>query len=406
MRGDASSAAGSLLGACGLLLAACGSAGDLPIYEVAKRPFRHQVTAEGYLKSAKVTQIGVPEEVEWAVRLGWLRGEGPVEEGEVVARFDGRQMENLLVDGRRDLESVGLKVEKTESELDAKTGEHRTDHLVADLELAHAQRFKKTDEDVFARREIIEDQIDETLAGERQRIARELQDTQASLGRTELELLEIERRKARLKIDKAETGLDALEVRAPHAGILTWSRDWRGEPPQIGSQMWRGHSIAELPDLSKMEAEVFVLEADAGGLEVGKRAEVVLEARPEEVFAATISNVGAVAQPRFRGSPVQYFTVTLEIANQGDLPQRPGQRVRARLVLEELDEALVVPRQAVFSADDESWVYVRGRHGFARRPVEVGTRTAGLVVVVRGLEPGERVALARPPVAADEEVDG
>ena len=82
---------------------------------------------------------------------------------------------------------------------------------------------------------------------------------------------------------------------------------------------------------------------------------MVLEAHgPTQSFAAVISKVGAIAQPRFRGSPVQYFTVTLEIENQSELPPRPGQRVKATLLLEDLENALVVPRQAVFVMDDES----------------------------------------------------
>ena len=379
-----------------LVASACAPTVDVTTLKVSRGVFRQQVTAEGNLKSARVTMVGVPEEVEGEVRLAWLRPEGAVEEGEIVARFDPMDFEELLVDGQRDLESAGLKVTKTEAEIDTKTTGHETAYAVADLELDHARRYQKTDEGIYARREIIEDEIDETLAGERKRIAADLRDTQSSLGRTELDLLAIEGRKADLKINKAERGLDALEVRAPHGGLMTWARDWRGDPPQIGAQMWRGQSIAEFPDLSVMEAEVYVLEADAGGLEVGKQANVVLEAQPGTVFAATVSKVGAIAQPRFRGSPVQYFTVTLDIENQGELPPRPGQRVKASLLLEDLEGVLVVPRQAVFVMNDDPYVYVRDGGEFVTRPVELGARSLALVVVIAGLDNGDEIALRRP----------
>lgn len=377
-------------------LCACGAERDTATLEVARRDFRLRVTAEGQLKAARVTKLGVPDEVDAVVRLVWLRPEGAVEKGELVARFDATEFEDLLVEGQRDLERAGLKVRKTESQIDAVAVKHDTAFKIADLELDQAQRFQKTDEGLYARREIVEDEIDETLAGDRKRIAAALRDTQSSLGQTELELLSIERRKAGLKIDKATTGLDALELRAPHDGLMTWARGWRGEPPEIGDQMWSGQGVAEFPDLSRMEAEVFVLEADAGGLEVGKSAEVMLEARPGSALTATIEKVGAVAQPRFRGSPVQYFAVTLAFENQAELPPRPGQRVQATLLLESLEDVLVVPRQAIFVVDEDSFVYVREGGGFARRRVELGARSLGLVVVTSGLDEGEVVALGRP----------
>ncbi len=166
--------------------------------------------------------------------------------------------------------------------------------------------------------------------------------------------------------------------------------------------MWRGQEIGEIPDLSVMEAEVFVLEADAGGLETGKGAAVTVEAFPEKTFTATISHVDAVAKPRYRGSPVQYFGVTLEMEKSEDLPAKPGHRVKATLLLEEIDEALVVPRQAVFTGDDEPYVYVKNGSGFARREVEIGAKSMGLMVVTEGLEEGDVIAL-RPPANLDEE---
>ena len=166
--------------------------------------------------------------------------------------------------------------------------------------------------------------------------------------------------------------------------------------------MWQGQPIGELPDLSVMESEVFVLEADAGGLETGKAATVTIEAHPEKSFAAGISRVDAVAKPRFRGSPVQYFGVTLEFEAPEGLSMKPGHRVRATLLLEEVAEAVVVPRQAVFTEGNEHHVYVRNGSGFAPRKVEIGAKSVGLMVVSSGLDAGEVIALERPPDPEDE----
>ncbi len=371
-----------------LALTACAPGDGVPTYTVEARAFRHQVTAQGNLEAAEVTRLSVPTEAQGTVRLAWLAAEGRVEEGEIVARFDPTAMEESLRRGRLDQKSAELKIGKLTVESSSKAGAHETELEIADLELEHARDYQKSDADVFSRHEIIESQIDEKLAEERKDHASRARQTQESLGTTERQILEIEKRRAELDIERAEKGLQALEVAAPHAGILTLVRDWRGEPPQIGAEMWQGQPIAEIPDLSRLEARVFVLEADAGGLEAGR------------AHAARITTIDTVAQPRFRGSPVQYFGVTLEFEEPAAVPKKPGQRVQATLHLEELDDALVVPRQALFDDSEKTArVYVENGHGFVPRRVEIGARSPGLVVVTAGLEAGERVALAEPVLA-------
>ncbi len=380
-----------------VLTLACTRSDAVPTYRVERLPFVHRVTAEGTLKAATTTPLTVPPQVERTVRLAWVAREGTrVEAGDLVARFDPTDMAERLEEGRSKLESTGLETVKTQVERGAKMAAIETRSQVADLELDHARRFQKTDADVFSHHDIVESEIDEELAVERKEHATDSRRTQDSLSKTELDLLAIKQRKARLVIDQASKGLSALEVRAPHAGILTLIRSWNGEVPQVGTEMWRGQEIAEIPDLSSMEAEVFVLEADAGGLEVGKPATVVIEAEPENSYPAKIRRVDPVAKPRFRGSPVQYFGVTLEFTAEPSASMKPGQRVRATLMLDEVADALVVPRQALVQEEGETKVFVAAGSGFEPRRVETGASSLGLVVVTGGLSEGERVALSPP----------
>ncbi|MCH7665568.1 MAG: HlyD family efflux transporter periplasmic adaptor subunit [Acidobacteria bacterium] len=395
----------SVLAIVALALAACAPRDEVPTFLVVRKPFRHQVTALGNLKAAKVTRLTVPQEVKGTVRLAWLASEGRLEEGDVVARFDPAMMRDRLREGRLDRDSARLEVAKARLQSDGKVADFDTSLQVADLELGLARRYQKTDDSVFSRHEIIESEIDEELAGERREHAKISRETEKVRGRTEVEILEIKKRKAQLEIDQAEKGLDALEVRAPHGGLFTLARNWRGEPLEAGSEMWRGQPIGELPDLTLMEAEVFVLEADAGGLETGKGATVTVEAHPEKAFPARIRLVDAVAKPRFRGSPVQYFGVTLELESADGLPMKPGHRVRAALLLEEIGEALVLPRQAVFTQGGEHRVYVKNGSGFTARKVEIGAKSVGLVVVISGLDGGEVIALRRPVDLEEETKD-
>ncbi len=396
------SVSGSLL--LGGLLTACGSdSNDLtPTQVVERRDFVQRVTVEGQLEAEISTQLSVSLQVPRRIRLAWLEDEGKrVESGQLVARFDALEMQRQLEDGQGDHRKASLEIERTRIESDIEVSRLGTELQIADLELEHARNFQKLDHTVYARRDILQDAIDGELAQARKEHSAEAAGTQQALAQTELDLLAIQQRQAQLEIDQSEEALAGLEIRAPHAGILQLSRDWRGEPPRVGAEMWRGQSIGKIPDLSTLQARVYVLEADAGGLAEGKAAEVVIEAHPQTTFRATIRSVEALAKPRFPGSPVQYFGVVLGFdpedleALDADI-MKPGSRVRATLLLESLDDALVVPRQAVHQQDGGSQVYVRDGGGFTPRAVELGPTSLGWAVVTSGVTAGEVVALAEP----------
>ena len=382
-----------------LLLGACSEpAPDLATARVEKKPFVHQVRAEGMLQAAERTVVAVPQEVERSVRLAWLAEEGTlVEEGELVARFDRLAFEQLREDSGDDVAAAVSKLDKVDLDAGRDLGELQKDYDVADLELIHAQRFLKTDNEVFSRRDILEDAIDEELARDRKVHAEGATDVRQEVADKEKRVLVIERTRAEREVDRAEKGLDALEVRAPHAGILTIKRNWQGEPMRVGTELWRGQDIAEIPRLDEMEAEVWVLEADAGGLEPGLEAEVIVEAHPGRVHRATIERMDALAKPKRRGSPVQYFGVTLVFDATDPEVMKPGQRVRATLRLAEREEALVVPRQAIVRQDGEPAVWALDGGAYVLTKVELGPVSPGLAVIESGLEDGQTVALEEPP---------
>lgn len=185
-------------------------------------------------------------------------------------------------------------------------------------------------------------------------------------------------------------------MRAPHDGILVLTRNWRGEVPRVGQSVWRGEPIGEIPDLAAMKADVFVLEADAGGLAVGAKAMLTVESHPEKEIPATVTRVDGLARPRQRGNPVQYFGATVELSATDPSFMKPGQRVQARIVLDERDGVLSVPRQAVVEEKGKKLVFRRKRGRFEPVEVETGAFAPGRVEIRKGIAAGDEVALVDP----------
>jgi len=377
------------------------SEADVAVLTVERGDFVRNVWTEGNLQAVDATLLGPPAEVRRPLKIAWLAPDGsPVKQGDVVVRFDPTELEQDLREGRYDRQTADSRITHKSVKSEGNLRNLERDSELATLELDYAENFQSNDKRIFSRNQIVESEIDRDLAQDKLVHAERTGEIQRKLDRAELDLLEIERRKADLKVDQAEQGMRGLEVRAPHDGIFVIKSVW-GRKPEIGQVVWGGQPVAELPKLDEMEARIYVLEADAGGLEVGIPASVVLDAHPDMVFKAEVANADALAQRRDHRSPVQYFGVTLRL-ERTDSVMKPGQRVQAQLKLDELHDVLSVPRQAVQDRDGARVVYRRNGAGFEPVDVTLGPAGVGRVVIEEGLEAGDVIALRDPTRAPDD----
>lgn len=384
--------------ALGLALAAC--AGPEPAQVVVGRgPFVHRITADGELRAAKSTPVTAPADSELSYRLAWLAADGSaVVADQVIARFATAALERQVGEGRVKVERAELEAAAAELSSAASLAEMVGQFEGAKLELDHAERFLKKDELVFSRRAIAESLIDGELAQARRDHAGGSIATEKTRQESERAIFAITTRQAGAELERAQKTLGAAEVRSPHAGLLLLERDYRGDAIAVGSQVWQGMTIAQIPDLLTLEAQLNVLEADGGGLAEGQRAEIRVDALPGQVFAATVKAVDKMAKARSRRSPVQFFGVTLSF--EAPTPGlKPGQRLRATIFINEESHVVSIPRQALFTGADGPFVYVRERRGFTARPVELGSASSGRIVIKNGLDAGEILALD-PPLTA------
>ena len=387
----------AVLVALGAFLPLSRPAEDVPTLRIEPGELVRSVPAQGELRAVRATPVSVPTAAQGPFRIGWLAPDGSlVKQGDVVIRFDPSALEKRLVDAQDDLRSARLEMEKEQLSGLSEVRKLEKDAAMARVELEQASHFQKRDAEIYSRSEIIESDIDQKLAAERQTHAEASRQTHERLTGTEVALLQIKVRQAEAKIQQAQAGLKALAVTAPHDGVLILKRNWRGETTRVGDNVWNGQPLAEIPDLSTMEADVYVLEADAGGLKAGKPAQVAVESAPGVTYPARIKRVDTLAKPRIPGSPVQYFAVTLELDRTDPRVMKPGQRVQATLLLDQRKDALMVPRQAVFDREGRSIVYRKGARGFEPVEVKLGASTMGRIVVDSGISKGDVLALRDP----------
>jgi multidrug efflux pump subunit AcrA (membrane-fusion protein) len=382
-----------------------GTGTDVPVLKVAAGPFTRTVSAEGYLKPVKATPITAPRAGRAQI-IAWLAADGAtVKKGDLLVRFDNDEALRALADGKNDRETALTRIRSEQLQIDSAINERTRTASLTKEEIKQVKDLGKKDPRFFPRNEVIESEIDEGLLQARLRQTEVAKTVEKKLGHSRVELLAVDRQRADTETAKAERLLQAMEIRAPHDGTFVVQRmGWGQRMVQAGDRAFSGMRVAEVATTARMDADVAVLEADAGGLVAGKRATVVLDARPDVVWKAKVKKVDPFPKPKHPEVPAQYFGSLLEIEGS-TVGVKPGQRLQATIVLDEVPQGIAVPRQTIFRNESGNFVYrLRAGGGFETVPVTLGPGTVGRVVVTAGLKSGDQVALRDPTRSAAEMV--
>lgn len=384
-----------------LLLVGCGSDGveELPVETLQRAPLMLTVEATGQLKSSKATPLKVPGQ-QWAARqLIWMKPDGSrVEAGEVVARFSATQGELELSKALLDLQRNALARASKQDELGTVQGRVDVDLAQVGSELAIAQRYAGADLDMFARNEILDAIQDERFLGEKRGVLEWKRDQAGSRGGSELAVLDSQRATYELNRDRRRDDLDALELRAPNAGVMVLTANWSGDKPKVGGSLWAGNDFATLPDPSSLEVEIALPQLEAAGIAPEVELEMHPVGRPDQAVTSRLNWVAGAAAVRNRQSPVKYLMMRAPVPSEA--AQRhgwvPGQAFRARLLVRRDDEGLSVPNVAVLSEAGKTSVQVRERGEIRPREITLGARGPARSEVVAGLDAGDEVVLVPP----------
>jgi multidrug efflux pump subunit AcrA (membrane-fusion protein) len=134
-------------------------------------------------------------------------------------------------------------------------------------------------------------------------------------------------------------------------------------------------------------------EADRARLAVGGAARVRVDAVPDREFAARIADISLVATPDFTTfPPVRNFDVAVTLS-ESDQRLRSGMSASARIELDRLDDALIVPATAVSERDGQAYVLVVTNGSLQERPVTLQRRGRERIAIASGIAPGDRIAV-------------
>jgi len=288
--------------------------GEAPQYvteQVERGDLTVMVSATGTL--APTNQVDVGSELSGIIKAVEVDYDDRVRVGQVLARLDTTKLDAQTMQSRAALQAAQAKLQQTQ----------------ATVEEARAQLVRL-------------EQVYQASNG-RVPSAQELDAQRATVKRAEADEANAAATvaQARATLDAFLTDLSKMVIRSPINGVVLTRDIDPGQTVAASFQAPVLFTIAE--DLTKMELEVDVDEADVGEVEAGQLATFTVDAYPERVFSA---HVDAVRFASETVSGVVTYKTILKVDNP-DLLLRPGMTATADVVVRKVTGAVLVPNAAL-----------------------------------------------------------
>ena len=148
------------------------------------------------------------------------------------------------------------------------------------------------------------------------------------INENDLKIQQIRVEQIKKDIQDAYDIIPQLTIRSTIPGIFQISRNHRtNQLLQIGDEVWRGNTMASVPDLTWMKVETQINENDFLRIKEGDKVLVRLDALPEVSFEGYISNIGLFCHPKDYSKPRQkVFDVEVRLL-VSDERLKPGMTV-------------------------------------------------------------------------------
>jgi HlyD family secretion protein len=269
------------------------------------------ISASGTLQPTRSVDVG--SELSGTLEAVLVNENDTVKQGQVVARLDTSKLQDTAAKSRAAVAAAVANVAQMEATVaESRANLNRLRHVA---ELSGGKVPSKTEL--------------ESAEASYQRAVANVDSAKAAVVQAQ----------ATLKSD--ETNIAKAVIRAPINGVVLTRKVEPGQT--VAATMTTPVLFTMAEDLTKMELQVKVDEADVGNVQVGQPASFTVSAWSGRSFPATLQRVGIGSTTT--DNVVTYKTV-LGVAND-DLALRPGMTATARIVTANRENVLLVPNAAL-----------------------------------------------------------
>lgn len=315
----------------------------------------------------------------------------------ISANVSGRIVKIGVVEGQRVkkddflLKLDSLQYEAMADRDRALIASHRADQIRAEATLKKDESFYQRQKKLFEENLISEEQLEAAKA-------------QYDISKAQHKAILYQIEQAQASLQSTLDTLSKTVYNSPIDGIITSLRVEEGEVAIIGTMNNPGTVLMTIADLSVMEVEVEVDETDVIGVELGHRAEVRVDALPDQTLEGKVTEIGSSAlQQTTAAQESKDFKVVITLENPPDI-LKPGLSASADIITAEKKDVLAVPISALVlrekeeteneeDNEQEEGVYVVEDSRVKFSPVKKGIMGEMNIEIISGLEEGQEIVV-------------
>ena len=180
----------------------------------------------------------------------------------------------------------------------------------------------------------------------------------------------------------ANARLAKTEIKAPFTGVIGL------RSISVGDYVKEGADMVNLESIDALKVDFRVPEIYLKQVSVGQTLQVTLDALPGKIYEGRVFAINPLVDAAGRA-----IVIRAQVKNT-DTALRPGMFARVRLFTKTVEDALVLPEQALVPQGEDQYVF-RIVDGKANRvKVATGQRRDGMVEIVAGVAAGDTVVSA------------
>jgi HlyD family secretion protein len=376
---------------------------DVPMTDVTRGEFIDTLEIRGEIRPLKSVVLSSPLQSGELQIIKLAKNGTVVKPGDVVVEFDGSTLQRTIQEKQSELKQADAEIEQAAAQARITQEQNATTLMKATYDIERA-KLDVNKGDTVSR--IENEQAKLVLKDAEQKLIELNEKIKSDRTSAEADAFakKHKREKALADLQRAQRGLENLQIKSPTAGMINILPNPRsgdmfgnGQEFREGDRAWAGANIIELPDLSSVHLQARLDESDRGRLKAGQDAVIRIEAVPGRDFKARIEQISVLAKPDFSAGwpPPKNFDLDL-VMLEIDPKVRPGMTAVARIATERVPDVVLVPAEAIFQRDGAPVVYKLSGGGFDEQRVQVARRGKEQAIVTSGIAPGDRVATRRP----------
>jgi HlyD family secretion protein len=341
--------------------------GAVPRYRVARverGPLTATVSATGNLNAVITVQVG--SQVSGQIRQLFVDFNSPVKKGQLIARIDPDSFEAKVNQAKAELENAqatvlnqAANVEKARADVEnarAALASARAQTAKAQVALLDAKRDLDRKTELLKKELIAQSDMDtsqanhdsaaaqlESARAQEQALASQIRSAEAQLAvaQAQLKAAQAQVKQKKAALDQAQVDLNNTYIRAPVDGVVVSRNVDVGQTVAASLQAPTLFTIAQ--DLTQMQVDTNVDEADVGRIRLGQRATFTVDSFPGQTFSGEVVQIRKA--PQMVQNVVTYDVVIS--ARNSELKLLPGMTANVRIVVDEKASVLKVPNAAL-----------------------------------------------------------